>query len=98
MKRLQSFNFDERPSDSRYDPIVAALVDDGVVAVELRRGEDFDENTKVGGVQGQLRLRISKRGRRARVRILSDDVIVVGLWPKGGGPRRPTRRRTAVPA
>src|SRR4051812_13185702 len=98
MKRLQSFNFDERPSDSRYDPIVKALVDDGEVAIELRRGEDFPDTTKVGGVQSALRSRIEKRGRRARVRIVNDDVIVVGLWPKGGGPRKPARRRTAVAA
>src|SRR3954452_8261374 len=93
MKQLQSFDFDARDTDSPYDPIVKLLVEDGVFAVELSRGEDFDEDVKVGGLSNTLRGRIRKAGRRARIRIKSKDVIVVGLWPEGEGPKRPTRRR-----
>lgn len=97
MKQLQSFNFDERQTISRYDPVVKALVDDEVFAVELHRGEDFDEDSKVGGVSSQLRNRIKKAGRRARVRIVNEDVIVVGLWEAGKGPKRAQRAKRREP-
>lgn len=96
MEQLQSFAF-TKPSKSRYADAVAALVDNGVFAVRLRRGEDFPDGISMDGVQGAVSDQIRKRGKRARTFRESDDSLVVSLWPDGEGPRRSARRRRREP-
>jgi len=96
MQKLTQYDF-KRPSHSRYDEVVKALIEEGVPAVRLTRGEDF--TAKMDGVQSGLPDRILKAGRRARTQRDPDhpeDVIVVGLWPEGEGPRKKRARAKAT--
>jgi hypothetical protein len=98
MRQLQEFDFDTRPSRSRYADAVSALVDDGVFAVELKRGEDFPANLALSSVQGSVSSLIRKRGKTARTRIVDKDTIVVGLQANGTSSRRRGREREAARA
>lgn len=91
MEQLKSFDF-KKPSRSRYADAVDAVVDGGVFAVRLRRGEDFPEGVSMNSVQGAVADQIRKRGGRARTFRESEDSLVVSLWKNGEGPRRPARR------
>lgn len=97
MEKLTSYEF-KKPSRSRYAPVVKALVDDDVVAVRMKRGEDFPGDVTMDGVQAAISDQVRKRGRRARTFRESDDALVVALWPEGEGPRTPRRRGARRPA
>jgi hypothetical protein len=100
MEKLSSFDFDARPSRSRYVPVVKALVDENTFAVKIKRGDpEFPEKVKVATIQAGVRTEVGKTGKTARTRILSADEIVVGLDPNPTSRRRSTkRRREAVAA
>lgn len=91
MEKLTSYEF-RRPSSSQYDDVVKALADDEIAAVRVKRGDDFPESIKMSSVQQGVRDAVKKRGRRARTFIEDDDHMVVGLYPKGEGPRTSRRR------
>lgn len=97
MEILDSFNFDERPSRSRYAAVVQALVQDGKHAVRLTRGTDFPAAVKIDTVQAGVSTAVRKAGKRARTRVVSDDELVVGL-AEAGAPRKRARQRAAVAA
>lgn len=97
MEKLTSYEF-KRSSRSRYAPIVKALIDDGVNAVRIKRGDDFPDDVNMDGVQAAVSDQVRKRGRRARTFRESDDALVVALWPEGEGPRTPRRRGARRPA
>jgi hypothetical protein len=92
MEKLTSYEF-KKPSTSKYAPVVAALVDEGVFAVRLKRGEDFGRDVTLDSVQGAVSQQVRNAGRRARTFRESDDVLVVALYPEGEGPRAPRRRQ-----
>lgn len=104
MEKLDSFNFDERPSRSRYAPVVKALVEDGTFAVALNRGEPmFPEDVKIDSVIAGVRTAVSKAGKRTRIRraplpdgTLSNDRLVVGLDTEPAPRRRSSRKREAA--
>jgi hypothetical protein len=93
MEKLSSFDFDHRPSRSRYVKVVVALADDKVHAVKLKRGEDFPEDVDISTVQAGVRNVFDKEGKRARTRIVSKDELVVGLHPEQTPRRRSPKRR-----
>ena len=94
MQRLDSYEF-KKPSTSKYAPVVKALVEDGVFAVRLVRGQDFGRDVTLDAVQGAVSQQVRNAGRRARTFRESDDALVVSLWPEGEGPRTPRRRRSS---
>lgn len=94
MEILDSFNFDERPSRSRYAAAVKALVQDKRHAVKLTRGVDFPEGVKIDTVQAGVSTAVRKAGKRAQTYVVSDDVLVAGLHPDQA-PRRSKRARQA---
>jgi hypothetical protein len=99
MKILQHFDFDQRPSRSRYAAAARALVEDGVKAVELERGEDFPADVKMATVQSGVRAAVKKAGKTAQTYIVTDDRIIVGLKDENAKPRRGgSRRREPVAA
>lgn len=98
MKILQHFDFDQRPSRSRYASTVDALIVRNVAAVTLERGDDFPDDVKIATVQSGVRAAVAKAGKRARTYIISDDEIVVGLDDRPAKPRRSGKRREAVAA
>jgi hypothetical protein len=92
MKILTEYSF-KKEGRSRYEEAVKALCDEGVYAVELKRGEDFPENLSPQSASGGIRGLIAKRGYRARCFIESDDVLVVSLWSEGEGPKARRKRQ-----
>jgi|SRR4051812_5309144 hypothetical protein len=97
MKILTSYEF-KRPSRSRVAPVVSLLVDEGVFAVHLERGDEiWRDSDNADSLKNTLSTEVRKRGRRARIFTESDDAIVVSLWPEGEGPRaRKKRARVAA--
>src|SRR4051794_4130607 len=98
MKILQHFDFDQRPSRSRYASTVKALVIDNEAAVTLERGDDFPDDVKIATVQSGVRAAVKKASKTARTYIISDDEIVVGLDDRPVKPRRSGRHRESVAA
>jgi hypothetical protein len=99
MKKLNEFDFSERPSSSRYASVVKALVDEGTFAVMLERGDaEFPADVKVDTVQTGVRNALRKAGKRARTRIPSDNVVVVGLNPNPAPKRARNKSKVAVAA
>lgn len=97
MEILQEYDF-KRPSRSQYAPVAKALLEDGVFAVKLKRGEDFPQSANVSSVQGAVSTQVRESPknvdrRRARTFVESDDVLVVSLYAAGEGPA-PKRRRS----
>jgi hypothetical protein len=95
MEILQSYTF-QRPSRSQYAPVVKALVEDGVPAVRLTRGEDFSQDAKMLSVQGGVsdQLRKAGGGRIPRTFVEDDDHLIVSFHAEGEGPK-PRRRKNA---
>jgi hypothetical protein len=91
MEKLDSFDFDKRPSRSRYAPVVKAMVEDGVKAVRLKRGEDFPQEVNIDSVQSAVADQVRKAGKHAQTHRESEDSLVVGLQTNP----RPARRRPA---
>ena len=87
MEILQSYSF-KRKSNSRYAPIVKALVDDGHHAVRIKRGQDgWPAETSVETVQGAISQQLRNEGKRARTFREDDNTLVISLWPEGEGPK-----------
>ena len=96
MEILQSFTF-QKPSTSRYAPVVEALLKTPTPIIRLKRGEDFPQEAKIESVQGALATQVrdspqNTNGRRARTFTETDDSLVVTLWAEGEGPRRRAKR------
>ena len=89
---LEKFDFADRPSRSRYAEVVKALVQDNVHAVKLERGKDFPNTVKMDTVQAGVSTAVRKAGKRARTRVLSQDVLVVGLNSEPAPKRRGGKR------
>jgi hypothetical protein len=92
-----TFDFDSRPSRSRYAPVVKALVEEGKFGVKLKRGSDFPAGVKIDTVQAGVRTELGKAGKRAKTRILSPDELAVRLHPVQN-PAKRSRKREAVAA
>lgn len=95
MKKLEEFDFSDRPSRSRYTEAYEALVEEKVHAVVLERGEDFPEKTTLQNVQGGIGEHFRKRGKKVTTRTIKPDQVVVGL-DGDAAPRRRRRRETAA--
>lgn len=102
MEILEQFDFDKRPSRSRYADVIKALVEDGVHAVKITRGEkEFPAEVSIETVQGGISTQVREAGRTAVTRKLGDDVLVVGLEDsRAKRPRKTTngRKKDLVPA
>lgn len=96
MEILETFNFDERPSRSRYAGVVKALVEQRKHAVKLTRGADFPVDVKIDTVQAGVSTAVRKAGKRARTRVVSDDELVVGLADDRPARKRALQRAVAV--
>lgn len=97
MEILENFDFDKRPSRSRYAPVVDALINNGVKAVRIRRGDpEWPNGTNIESIQGAVADQIRKRGKNARTHRETDDSLIVGLNEKPAPARR--RRERAVAA
>lgn len=82
MEILEEFDFDSRPSRSRYVAAMTALVEDNVRAVKLTRGQDFDADVQLASVQGAISTLARERfGVRVVTRRVGDDELVVGINP-----------------
>jgi hypothetical protein len=97
MEILETHDF-KKPSRSRYAEAVKALIEDGVFAVRLKRGEDFPEEITAGSASGSVRQLIDKQGRIARCFIESERSLVVSLQPEGttSRTRKPARSKQAA--
>lgn len=98
MEILESFDFDKRPSRSRYAPVVKALVEDGAKAVRLTRGEDFPQPLSMDAVQGAIADQFRKAGKKAETYRQDEDHLVVRLSDKPSTGRRRGRAREATAA
>jgi hypothetical protein len=96
--KLETFDWNHRPSRSRYAEAFRVLEEDGVEAVRLKRGEDFPAEIKMDSVKGGIRNEFLKRGRRARTREQDDGTLVVGFNPDPAPPRRRARVKQAAGA
>jgi len=95
MEILEQFDFNNRPSRSRYEAVADALLNKGAEAVKLKRGVDFPETVKIDSVQGGISTYIRETyDKSARTRVLDDDTIVVGNNPTPR--RRKQSRKQAV--
>ena len=100
MEILNNFDFNSRPSRSRYEAVADALINQGADAVKLVRGVDFPPSVKIDSVQGGVSTYIRENhDKSARTRVLDDDTLVVGINPN---PRRraarPKGKKVAVAA
>lgn len=93
MKILDEFDFDARPSRSRYAVMVKALVEDNAHAAVLKRGEDFPEGVQMATVQAGASAAMRKAGTRAITRIIDPDHLAVGVHPDQAPRRRNGRKR-----
>lgn len=90
MKILNDYSF-HRPYNGRWVDVVKALMEDGVFAVRLERGEDFPEDKKIENVQNAITQQITKAGGHARTFVEdreTKNVLIVSLWPDGEGPAK----------
>jgi hypothetical protein len=85
MKILDSYDF-VRPYNGRWVEVIKALMEDGVFAVRLERGEDFPEDQKIENVQNAISQQIIKAGGNPKTFIEdreTKNVLIVSLRPEG---------------
>jgi hypothetical protein len=105
MEILSDYNF-QRPSRSRYAPVVEALIEKGIFAVKLKRGEDFPSDANINSVQGAISTQIRESpknttNRRARTWVEDPEtanVLIVSLYPEGEGPAARSKTAKKKPA
>ena len=98
MRTLDAFDFDSRPSRSRYKEVVKMLTDGTAKVVVLERGDAyFLENVKAETVQASVSAAIRNAGKRPNTRIIEDgNAVVVGINEKPARTRS-NGRKQAVP-